>query len=51
MGLKQLQKVRVIKNEPTLSVNEIILKAERIILPDHLQQKSIVLVNRVAHPG
>lgn len=48
---KDLQKFQPILNEITLSGNNILLKSDRIILPEKLQETAIQLAHRGSHPG
>ena len=46
-----VQKFKQILPELTLTGNGILLKGDRIVLPESLQQKAIELAHRGAHPG
>lgn len=46
-----LKKFKEILPEITLTNNRILLKSERIILPESLQKKAIELTHRGSHPG
>ena len=48
---KRLKKFENIIPEITLTNNGILLKSERVILPENLQQKAIELAYRGSHPG
>ena len=47
----ELKKFQQILPELTLTANQIILKAERIVLPKNLQTLAIELAHRGSHPG
>ena len=49
--MKDLMKFKNIYSELTVTGNNIILKGERILLPQSLQDLSIELAHRGAHPG
>ena len=46
-----LRKFKEILPEITITNNEILLKAERMILPESLQERAIQLAHRGSHPG